>query len=159
VNGQGRYAYEWVLPWGLRERVLCDGQTLWHFYPELLVGTRRPVSRFHRAEFTRLVPWMLPPVEELARGADLVWIDDRTVAIVPHQRDVKRGADGKRVAPSQVQLVLGADGQLAERRLVEMPSRKTLQRETYDNGVVRRLDAHGKDISVRRLTVQARQAP
>ena len=36
------------------------GQTLLHLYPDLGIGARRTVSRFHRADFARLVPWALP---------------------------------------------------------------------------------------------------
>src|SRR5262249_38906919 len=83
-DGRGRYAGDRVLPIGLREQVVCDGKTLLHLYPEIGLGARRTVSRFHRADFAELVPWVLPPAEELARGADLVNLDPQTVAIVPH---------------------------------------------------------------------------
>src|SRR5262249_46203754 len=34
-DGTGRYAYERTLPPGIRERLVCDGKTLLHLYPEL----------------------------------------------------------------------------------------------------------------------------
>src|SRR5207249_5351739 len=83
-DGDARYAYERVLPLGLKERVVCDGKTLQHLYPELAVGARRTVSRFHRSDFWEAVPWAVPPVEDRARGADLKVVGDRTVAVVPH---------------------------------------------------------------------------
>src|SRR5262249_21449035 len=49
-DGAGRYVYERLIWEGLRERVICDGKTLWHLYPDLAIGARRTVSRFHRAE-------------------------------------------------------------------------------------------------------------
>ena len=82
-DGAGRYVYEHVLPLGLHERVVCDGETLWHLYPELGLAARRSVSRFHRAEIAELTPWALPPAEDLARGADVESIDAHTVALVP----------------------------------------------------------------------------
>src|SRR5262249_50690590 len=48
VDAAGRYAYERTLPLGLHERVVCDGATTLHLYPELGVGARRTVTRFHR---------------------------------------------------------------------------------------------------------------
>ena len=142
-DGTGRFRYERTTCTGLREVVICDGTSLWHLYPELGIGARRAVSRFHRQDFTRLVPWALPPVEDLARGADLVSIDERTVAIVPHKlpsprpaaRAPRRGAGGEGGLQSRaslrIHLVFAPDGRLAERQLVEMPSGKILVRETY----------------------------
>src|SRR5262249_51666347 len=82
-DGRGWYAYERALPLGLREQVVCDGRTLLHLYPELGIGARRTVSRFHRAELLRAIPWLVPPAEDLARGADVKYIDEHTIAIVP----------------------------------------------------------------------------
>ena len=71
-DGTGRYRYERTTSAGLREQVVCDGTSLWHLYPELGIGARRTLSRFHRQDFARLVPWALPPAEDLAHDADLV---------------------------------------------------------------------------------------
>src|SRR5262249_11844481 len=83
-DGRGRYTYERDLPTGLHERVVCDGKTLLHLYPELGLAARRTVSRFHRADFQALVPWALPSAEDLAHGMDLKAIGERTVALVLH---------------------------------------------------------------------------
>ena len=82
-DGTGRYRCERTTSTGLREQVLCDGTNLWHLYPELGIGARRTLSRYHRQDLARLVPWALPPAEELAHGGDVVCIDERTVAIIP----------------------------------------------------------------------------
>src|SRR5206468_8740832 len=96
-DGAGRYAYERTLPLGLREQVVCDGTTLLHLYPDLGLGARRTVSRFHRAGLSGLLPWLPPPAEDMARGADLVLVDAHTVAVVPHKivtpQDSPMGAD------------------------------------------------------------------
>src|SRR5207302_1796002 len=55
-DGKGRFAYERELPLGLRERVVCNGQTLLHLYPQLNVGARRTISRFHRADLFDAIP-------------------------------------------------------------------------------------------------------
>ena len=65
-DGAGRYAWDRTLSSGLRERVVCDGKTLWHLYPELGLAAQRSVSRFHRLEIAHSVPWMLPLPEDLA---------------------------------------------------------------------------------------------
>ncbi len=157
-DGQGRYAWERTLPMGLREQVVCDGPTLLHLYPELGVGARRTVSRFHRAELLAAVPWLVPPAEDLARGADLVAVDDHTVAVVPHAA----GKDGSAKPKKSLRLLLifAEDGRLAERRLVEMPSDKALRREVFDGkGGVRLLDGEGKERASRSYEVRDAAAP
>jgi hypothetical protein len=149
----------------MRELVVCDGKTLLHLYPDLGVGARRTVSRFHRADFSDLVPWVIPSAEDLAQRADLRMIGERTVAIVPH------GVEAKEPPPTfvgpvqpvryvRVHLVFDAGGRLAERDLVEMPAGKTIYREVYTaDGVVRLLDADGKEVSVRKGVLRPAAAP
>jgi hypothetical protein len=59
-------------------------------------------------------------------------MDELTVAIIPHHVDDAKDADGMPLVYRRVHLIFGSDGQLAERRLVEMPSGKTLLRDTYE---------------------------
>jgi ferric-dicitrate binding protein FerR (iron transport regulator)/tetratricopeptide (TPR) repeat protein len=159
-DASGRYAYERVLPLGLRERVVCDGKTMLHVYPELGIGARRQVSRFHRAEIAGLVPWVLPPAEDLAHGTDLRLKDKRTVAIVPRDIESAKDRDGKQLPYLAVHLVFAEDGRLAERQLLRMPDGKTLLRETYDpSGTVKVLNAEGKELSVYKPILSAADAP
>jgi hypothetical protein len=131
----GRYAYERTLTLGLRERVVCDGSTLLHLYPELGIGARRSVTRFHRANLLGALPWLVPPAEDLARGADLRQIDDHTIAVVP-RRERARWA---------LHLIFGG-GRLVERRLIAVGSKRVIAREEYDGaGGVRLLDENGKE--------------
>ncbi|HZY87406.1 MAG TPA: hypothetical protein VFE78_21395, partial [Gemmataceae bacterium] len=157
-DGRGRYACERTLPMGLREQVVCDGTTLLHLYPELGVGARRTVSRFHRAELLALVPWLVPPAEDLARGADLEAVDARTVAVVPHKPSKSAGDEPKKSL--RLLLIFGDDGRLAERRLVAMPDNKLLRREVFDGkGGVRLLDGEGKELAKHSYTVRDAAAP
>ena len=147
-DGQGRCRYERTLDTALRELVVCDGKTLLHLYPELGLGARRHVSRFHRRELCALVPWLLPPVNDLAQGADVVHVDEQTVAIVPHTGNVS------------VHLVFAAGSRLAERRLFLRKTGRLLVRQTYAaDGTVRLLDADGKLLSEERLARRAATAP
>ena len=144
-DGTGRYRYERTTSAGLREQVICDGASLWHVYPELGIGARRMLSRFHRQDFARLVPWALPPAEDLAHGADVVSVDQRTVAIVPpelaepprHHVPMVGGTTSARSPAfrqnrsSVTHLVFAPDGRLAERQLVAMPSNAILSHESY----------------------------
>jgi ferric-dicitrate binding protein FerR (iron transport regulator)/tetratricopeptide (TPR) repeat protein len=157
-NGAGQYVYERALSVGLRESVICDGTTVLHLYPDLGIGARRTVSRFHRAELADAIPWVLPPAEDLARGADLVCVDKTTVAIVPRE---EKAADGKAVVSWQAHLLFAPDGRLAERQLVQMPDKKVLFRETYDaSGLVRQLDpATGKVLAEQKLRLTPATAP
>ena len=43
-DATGRYRYERTLSSGLRERVLCDGTTLWHAYPDLGLSAVSPAA-------------------------------------------------------------------------------------------------------------------
>src|SRR5262249_7991827 len=74
-DGAGRFVFSRTRPTGLRETVVNDGQALLHLYPEIGVGARRVMSRAHRAEFEAMLPGSLPPVEDLARGADVIAMD------------------------------------------------------------------------------------
>jgi ferric-dicitrate binding protein FerR (iron transport regulator) len=152
-DGSGRYAVERVLSSGLKEQVVCDGKELLHLYPELGLGARRTVTRFHRAELADLVPWALPPAKDLAHGRDLKAVGEHTVALLP--RGLK--ADHPAIV---VHLVFGEDGRLEERRLVELPKEKVLRRETYaTDGTVKVIDGDGKELSSRKLAVKVGGAP
>ncbi len=155
-DGTGRYAWERTLLSGLREQVVCDGSILWQLYPELGLAARRNVSRFHRLALAAALPWVLPQPEDLALGADVTLHDANTVAVVPHGvKDVK----GKTLAHLQLHLVFD-DGRLAERRLVEVPAKKVLRRETYSAaGTVKVFDAEGKEVHVFQGTIGEASEP
>jgi Tfp pilus assembly protein PilF len=152
-DASGRYAYERTLPPGIRERVVCDGKTLLHSYPDLGLGARRTVSRFHRLDFARSVPWAVPAPEDLAHGADLKVIAERTVAVVPHGAGALKDGDGKPVPYVQVWFLFAEDGRIAERQVIEMPAKKVLRREVYAaDGGMTILDGDGKELA----TIQAK---
>ena len=159
-DGAGRLAYRRRTWTGLDERVICDGATLWHLYDEIGMGARRKISRFHRAGLARLVPWFVLPAEDLARGVNLLHVGPRTVAISPVGAEDAKDEKGKPVKYARLHLIFAADGRLAERRLVEMPSGKTLARQTYAaDGTVTWLDAEDKVLAKVELTVSPAAAP
>jgi tetratricopeptide (TPR) repeat protein len=160
-DGVDRFAYDRVLAFGLRERVVCDGKTLTHIYPQLALATSRVANHFHRADLAAMVPWYLPPVEELARGASVTLVNERTVAIVPNGvAALKKDADGKLPIYYVFHLVLSPGGKLAERCLVEMPAGKIITRLTLSaDGTARLLDGEGKELSVTKATLATVQAP
>ncbi|MBY0527746.1 MAG: FecR domain-containing protein [Gemmataceae bacterium] len=155
-NGSGSFAYERVLPEGLHERVFSDGKTLLHLYPELGIGARRSFSRFHQADFARLVPWTLPAVEDLARGNELTSPAENVVRITPRLKDGEK----KPTTQTVIELVF-AKGRLAERRAIELPAGKVVSRETYGaEGAVKLFDADGKVVTESNLAVEtAEEAP
>jgi ferric-dicitrate binding protein FerR (iron transport regulator) len=158
-DGSGRYVAERSLPPGIRERVVCDGKTILHLYPDLGIGARRTVSRFHRLDFAWSVPWFVPPAEDLAHGADLMAVDDRTVAIVPHGIETLKDEKGKPIPYARIHLLF-VNGQLAERQIVEMPAKKVLLREVYGaDGVVKVLDGDGKELTTHKGTLSAAREP
>jgi predicted Zn-dependent protease len=158
-DGHGRYVAQRTLPPGIGERVVCDGTTLLHLYPDLGIGARRSVSRFHCADLAGLVPWAVPPAEDLAHGADVKLIAEHTIAVIPRDAAAGKDSDGK-AKSTQLHLLFAADGSLAERRLVEMPANKTLSRQLCGaDGVVKLFDADGKQVAVRRGTLAPAAAP
>lgn len=146
-DGRGRYRYEREINEGLRESAICDGQTLLLLYPDIGLGAKRTVSRFHRAEFLALVPWALPPAADLIHGADIKHIGERTVAIQP-----RNGL--------HVHLHFANDGRLAETRQVDPSNGEIRQREGYDaNGIVRQFAGDGGLIRTQEFKVQPASGP
>ncbi|MDA1013149.1 MAG: VIT domain-containing protein [Planctomycetota bacterium] len=138
VDGQGRLQFERTVSEGLVERVVCDGDSLWHIYPDLKIGARRSISRFHRASLQTLVPWLVEPVEDLRVGANVRLLDADTVSIEPLE------------AAEQFIVVRMKfhDGRLIQRSMVEMPTGKTLLSVSYaTDGVVVIRDADNAEIS------------
>jgi Tfp pilus assembly protein PilF len=119
-DGTGRYRWERTLAMGLREIVVCDGTTLMHLYPEIGLAAKRTVSRFHRAAFSALVPNVLPPVDDLAAGADIEMLGENTVVILPHQ--------GQHV----VHLVFDRDGKLIEKKRIDRSKQKVLDQRKVE---------------------------
>ena len=165
-DGAGRFAYQRRLDSGLIEQVYCDGKTLWRLYAEIGVGAKRAVSRYHREDFEALVPFVVAPAEELARGCDVLGIDEHTVAIVP--------IGGKDDASPQVQLhlVFGDDGSLVQRKCVLLtpgkdadgkgtpPTGKVLYQEDISPaGVVKITDADGVVRHTRKYELTRAMAP
>lgn len=160
VDGQGRFRFDHRTEHGLGETAVCDGETLRHLYPELGLGTTRRMSRFHRAELVWLVPWLLPPVEDLAFGADLRLIGSNTVAIAPHGLDEAIDTEGRPRTYFRLHLVFAEDGRLAERRVVEMPSGKLILRVAYAaDGTVRWFDGNGTQQGEFQVSVAKAAAP
>jgi hypothetical protein len=150
-DGAGRFAFVHRTPEGLRERVVGDGRTLWHLYPELGPGALRTFSHFHAADLQDLVPWLVPSAEDLARGADVTLIGERTVAVVPRPA----GAE----APPALHLIFGAEGRLIERREVGFGG-AVLARETYAaDGRLSRYDGAGKLLGEHRFRAPPAAAP
>jgi tetratricopeptide (TPR) repeat protein len=159
-DGGRRYVYERQLPLGLREHVVCDGETLLHLYPELGLGARRRVSHFHYASLARLLPWTLPAPEDLARSADLQCLDHQTIAILPHGTAADDDPARRSRAPLAILLKFAPEGRLAERCLVNGPLRRIVRRETYSaDGHVMRFNAEGKVIASYHLTLRPCTAP
>jgi ferric-dicitrate binding protein FerR (iron transport regulator) len=165
-DSSGRFMVERTLPPGLKERVVCDGKTLLHLYPELGLAARRNVSRFHRADLSTVVPWVVPPAEDLARGADLKRIGERTVAIIPHGAATEKDKDGILLPYYAIHLLFAGDGELVEKRLIRMThdkkgwSSETRYRLTLSpDGVVKLLDAGSKELSVRKGKLSPAKAP
>lgn len=128
-DGLGRYVYERTVAFGLREQVVCDGKTLWHSYPEIGLGAKRTVSRFHRAEFLELIPDGLPPVEDLNFGADVKLHDATTVVVSAHHEADENG----NINPYFDTYYKFANGRLAEVYSVLQPDGKNSSRLVFSS--------------------------
>ncbi|MBY0524058.1 MAG: FecR domain-containing protein [Gemmataceae bacterium] len=164
-DGQGRYAYQRTLTLGLNEQVICDGKTIVHLYPELGIGARRTVSRFHRAQFAEQVPWLVLPAEDLARGSNVKTVNDHTISVIPRDAEDARDDNDKPLPYRCFHLVFAADGSLAERLIIEVSADRatstTLYRETYDpsSGTVTLFNPQNEVLSKRELKVAAGTEP
>ncbi|MDA1161972.1 MAG: VIT domain-containing protein [Planctomycetota bacterium] len=157
-NAAGALRIERQTQDGLIEQVVSDGTTLWHLYPELGIGSKRTISRFHRRDLLSMTPWFLPPVEDLASGCNIQFVDRNTIRITPVERstlDVSSDPDtsakgddkspGKEPIRLSVELVFGHDGRVSERRLVKLPTEEVLVRHVYGvDGSINILDKADK---------------
>ena len=151
-DGQGRYAWTRRLSFGLVEQVVCDGLTILHLYPELGIGAKRAVSRFHRAEWAGRMIDQLPPADDLNFGHDVRRINERTVAIVPHRTE-------EQSTWSETHLRFDSN-RLVERRWISMPARKELARETYAaDDTVESFGGDGKKIATVKRPITVAEAP
>jgi hypothetical protein len=146
-EGGGRFVLERLVTAGVRERVACDGTTLWHLYPELGVGARRAWSRFHHEDTLRsVVPWLLPATSDLARGADVLLASEGVVEVVPLGRD------------REVQQLVFDGERLTERRWIDARGQVTA-RERYGSDGVVEVEERGQGRRQLRFQLASRGAP
>ncbi len=156
-NGAGHLRLERRTSDGLLEQVTSDGETLLHLYPELGIGARRSVTRFHRRSLLGMTPWLLPPVEDLAVGCNIRLHNDKTIRItrvkaVPVDNeavDLETEAKFELV----IELVFDESGRLSERRLIKLvnkpeSSEQIVCRHVYESkGGIRIVDKDDKLLS------------
>ncbi|NQV27755.1 MAG: FecR domain-containing protein [Rhodopirellula sp.] len=156
-NGEGEIRLERRTVDGLLEQIISDGKTLQHLYPELGVGSKRTISRFHRQALLRLTPWLVLPAEDLSIGGDVRLVGDNTIRITrvrPTRSDEKEedkaNHEPREKSELAVELVIGNDGRVTERRLVKLTTKperneRVLLREVYEaSGTIRILDRDDK---------------
>ena len=159
-DGAGRYTYTRMIGEGLRETVVCDGATLWHLYPEIGVGSKRSVSRFHLDELAAMAPMYIASADDLARGNDLSIEGDRTVVITPCGAASAKDEKGNAQPYTVIHLTFDAAGQLAEQRMIEMPAKKVLHTLSISPaGEVKLADGDGKTIQSLSLALAPAETP
>ena len=152
ADGSGLFVIERTGSFGLRERIVCDGQTLWHLYPELGLAAKRSVSRFHRAKWESGLPWLVPSADDLSRGADVRLVDAHTVVVQPRQVERRESSVESANAnrPSLI-LVFDDNARLTERRIIDADGR-ILWRMTIGPDAVRLIDADGKQVAEQHIS-------
>lgn len=157
-DGTGRYTYQQTLPLGLVEIVVCDGESLWHLYPEIGLGARRTVSRHHRQMLFEIVPDFVPPADDLNYDVDVTAIDANTVALIPVQGE----KSDEKMVWMETHLVF-AGNRLVERRWVlngdGEKETKLIARETYSATETKQFDAEGKERLSTAREMKATSAP
>src|SRR5207249_10695881 len=150
---------------------------LWHHYPQLQIGAKRSMTAHHRAALAALIPWYVPPVDDLARNADIrLAAGSRSIMIVPHYeaklfeyiKEVEKlkKSDPKKfehlIAPEwhRVHLSIADDGRLLERQIVRMPHNKLVASQFVErDGRIRFLDKDGKETLAINGKLTPAQAP
>lgn len=165
-NGAGDFRIERRTVDGLLEQIVANEQTLQHLYPELGIGARRSISRFHRQSLLRMTPWLLPPADELSVNGDLQLVNGRTIRIIPSTTVDSDRVETAEMSGGQNELVieLAFDDQarLIERRLIEVTGQRKraerlLVRHVYEaSGSIRMFDGDEKllrEINLRRKAI------
>ncbi|MEZ5299639.1 MAG: hypothetical protein R3F11_03060 [Verrucomicrobiales bacterium] len=70
-NGAGEFRAERRTATGMREIIIGNGTTLWHLYPEIGIGSRRPMTPALAAEVGRAFPFVPPPGDHAAAGESI----------------------------------------------------------------------------------------
>ena len=95
----------------LREDFFCDGNSLYHVYPELGLAARRTKAKRRIASIRALTPHLLPPADELARGlhVTLAEADDpaTTIRLTPIGPEPKKQASAP--APPRLAVLVTFD--------------------------------------------------
>ena len=140
-DGSGRFVIQTARPGELAERIICDGENLYHVYDEIGLASRRPMNGVYRGQFAQVLPFVVSCVEDLSAGADVRLIDENTIAVVPLSNDedtlrqtTLEGGTTAQGGTSQYQyrLVFGRDGRLIARMgvLVEAGKAEVLWKQT-----------------------------
>ncbi|HLQ45945.1 MAG TPA: hypothetical protein VK137_14495, partial [Planctomycetaceae bacterium] len=139
IDGSGRFVVEREVGEGLKEQVINDGTTLWHLYPEIGLGAKRTLSRFHQSAIQSLIPWYVPSADDLSVDADVKAIGERTIRVTRLKRDEPP------TPQIAFDLIFAEDGRLRESRVIDIAANKVLARQTVAaDGMVRVFDAEDK---------------
>ncbi|MBS0205862.1 MAG: FecR domain-containing protein [Planctomycetes bacterium] len=157
VDGSGRFVLQREIGEGLQETVINDGAVLWHLYPEIGLGAKRSLSRFHQSTIQSLIPWHVPAVDDLSLEADIKLVAERTIRIIPITGDAESPAERPLHA---VELVFAETGRLSEARMIDIATNKVLARQVMTaDGLVQRFDGAGKLLAEVQFERAAAQAP
>ena len=157
ADGSGRFVLNREIGEGLQETVVHDGTVLWHLYPEIGLGAKRSISRFHQSAIQSLIPWYVPSADDLSIEADIKLVAERTIRITR----IKTDADAPAAKPLlAIELVFAESGRLAESRVIDLTAIQVLARQVIAaDGLVQKLDGAGKLIGETRYERQATDAP
>jgi ferric-dicitrate binding protein FerR (iron transport regulator) len=169
ADGSGRMIVEREAGEGLKEKIVHDGMTLWHLYPEIGLGSRRNFSRFHQGSIQMLIPWYIPSADDLVVDANVTLVGDRTIRITRLNKtpasevkvgDATSARQSRTDQPGTMELEFAEDGRLVESRIINATTNKVLMRQTIAaDGTVRLRDADDRVVAEVRYERQPIDAP
>lgn len=156
ADGSGRFVLRREIGEGLQETVIHDGGVLWHLYPEIGLGAKRSLSRFHQPAIQSLIPWYVPSVDDLSVEADIKVVAERTIRITR----IKGDAEVPAKHSFAIEVVFAESGRLAETRVIDTTANQVLARQVItSDGVVQRFNGTGKLLAEARYERQPAEAP
>ncbi|MHC4874913.1 MAG: VIT domain-containing protein [Planctomycetota bacterium] len=136
VNGAGQFRIERTRLDGLREVIICDGESLWYLYPDFAVGAQRDARLIADSILQSLIPWYVVDVATLSRGANVELIDEHTVRVTPlinkHLAEyaTKEGKEAETPLLA-VELIFDEAGHLQQKRVVDTRTGHSQQRVAF----------------------------
>jgi hypothetical protein len=134
----------------LEERMVCDGESVYHLYGEIGLAARRKATELRRAALRQLAPHLVEPADWMARKFDVELAEKKAGRVVLKLSPIMRAEKGKEAPkpPFHILVAVAADGRILEKSLVVKDKPALKLAYTYQGAKVaaKWLDAEGKEL-------------